>query len=332
MTVVAARAADDVFPGQKGRIAFQRFVGSNSDIFTMTAGGKHLRPLAASPGADEASPAWSPNGQWLAFERHPGKADETLSDVFIIDAKGGHLRRVTKARGFDGDPAWSSTGHRIVFESGRAGNREIFSIDVASRQETRLTKNPAFDGQPVWSPRGRRIAFTSNRDGNREVYLMNPDGSSLLNLTRSRSDDFDPSWSPSGQFVVFTSTRSGRGDIYLTNDRFQLLQLTSGSTFDSNPTFSPDGKQIVFARQTVRGTLVDRDLYVMSATGDNPRLLYRSRGWDVAPDYQARRRPLAAAVPARSPVPAGRLAVGAKYWPLRQKACVIRRLRQACSG
>lgn len=309
-SVSAARAEDNVFPGRTGRIAFQRFVGSNSDIFTMTADGKQLRPLVASPRACEALPAWSPNGRQIAFERNPSNANEILSDVYVVDSDGSGLRRLTKKRGFDGDPAWSPTGKEIVFESSRGGNREIYVMNVTNGREKRLTNSPGFDGDPVWSPDGRRIAFTSSRDGNLEIYLMSPDGSSLLNITRSPGDDFNPSWSPSGQFVVFMSMRSGGGDIYLTNDRFQLLQLTANPALDALPTFSPDGKEIAFVRQTVTGTRVDRDLYVMTATGENQHLLYSSRGWDVAPDYQALGRRIRTAVPTGSPIPAEGAAVG----------------------
>jgi Tol biopolymer transport system component len=327
--VGAARAAHTVFPGKKGRIAFQRFVGSNSDIFTMGSNGKDLRPLVVSRQACEALPTWSPNGKTIAFERNPGNTNENLSDVFVVDATGHHLTRLTSTPGFDGDPSWSPDGNKIVFESGRDGNREIYVMDVVNGKPkgraTRLTDSPGFDGDPAWSPGGRRIAFTSSRDGNREIYLMNPDGSALLNITRSPTDDFDPSWSPSGQFVIFTSMRSGGGDIYLTNDRFQLLQLTNQGGLDALPAFSPDGKSVAFTRQTSSGARADRDIYVMSATGGDPHQLYHSRGWDVAPDYQRRGGPTHIRLSARSPMPALQTTIGSAVHALTPpQACVPR--------
>jgi tol-pal system beta propeller repeat protein TolB len=188
--------------------------------------------------------------------------------------------------GFDGDPAWSPDGSRIVFESTRSGNSDIWVMNADGTSPRQLTRSPDFDGDPAWSPGGTRIAFTSARDGNEEIYLMNRDGTGLLNITNNPADDFDPTWSPNGEFVAFVSARDRNLEIYETNDRFLLKRLTNDPGLDAFPAFSPDGRLIAFS--TDRGDAGNRDLHYMPNDGDSAGVteLTESPGWDQAPDWQ----------------------------------------------
>jgi Tol biopolymer transport system component len=272
----------------------------------MSPTGAQQRRLTTGGGC-YALPVWSPDGKRIAFEYNPSANGRFAgdSDIYVVSADGkSPPRRLTNARAFDGDPAWSPDGKKIVFESTRTGNPEIWTMNADGTHQARLTRNPAFDGDPAWSPGGKRIAFTSTRDGNREIYLMNPDGSSLLNITNNPAADFDPNWSPTGEFVAFTSDRDRNDEIYETNDRFILKRLTNNLASDMFPAFSPDGKQIVFTSD--RGSRGNRDVYAMSSDGSDVRRLTRSPGWDEAPDWQpVGPRALPVPKPVALPAPAG---------------------------
>lgn len=90
----------------------------------------------------------------------------------------------------------SQTVSKIVFVSGRDGNKEIFVMNADGTAQTRLTNNPAFDGRPSWSPDGRRIAFVSDRDGNLEIYVISARGSNEGRLTENTATHWGPVWSP----------------------------------------------------------------------------------------------------------------------------------------
>jgi Tol biopolymer transport system component len=72
-----------------------------SEIFVVHSDGSGRVNLAA--GSD---PAWSPDGSKIAI------AQDT--DIFVIDANGGNLRRLTTTDG-SGLPVWSPDGSRIAF-------------------------------------------------------------------------------------------------------------------------------------------------------------------------------------------------------------------------
>ncbi|MGA3294416.1 MAG: translocation protein TolB [Candidatus Acidiferrales bacterium] len=94
-------------------------------------------------------PAWSPNGQLLAFSwRRPSGN----YDIYVMDIVGHQLVELTKDEARNERPSWAPDGRHLVFESTRTGTRQIWSMLADGSQPHQLT----FDGQnesPNWSPR-----------------------------------------------------------------------------------------------------------------------------------------------------------------------------------
>src|ERR687883_930796 len=86
-------------------------------------------------------------------------------EIYLMDADGGGLTRLTENNAEDLSPAWSPNGSRIAFVSNRDGNNEIYVMNADGTAQTRLTNNAAHDVGPAWSPDGTKIAFVSTRDG-----------------------------------------------------------------------------------------------------------------------------------------------------------------------
>jgi TolB protein len=137
------------------------------EIFTMAADGSDVRQITRFKTVS-TYPQFSPDGKRIALRRvtdEPGMIwDLTLgmrnSEVFVINADGSNPVNVSKSAAYDGWPAWSPDGSRIVFSSNRAGPANIgqlYSVDVDGGNLTKLTDGPGSFVQPSWSRDGKHI-------------------------------------------------------------------------------------------------------------------------------------------------------------------------------
>lgn len=188
--------------------------------------------------ADASWPAWSPDGRRLAF------ASVRRGGIFVVNADGGGLRRVTRSPTLDLQPAWSPDGRRVAFARLVPGWREeIFVAGLDGRGARRLTSNRGQDLEPDWAPNGRRIAWaftsTQSRRAHPATHTMSPDGARKRRVGPGAS----PDWSPDGRRFalaiageIFTSEVTGRGRV----------EVTFSPAADTRPEWSPDGARIAF--------------------------------------------------------------------------------------
>ena len=241
----------------------------------MDADGKN-RTRLTDISAGDRHPAWSPDGQRIAFDsfREGG--------IYVMDADGNNRTRLT-----DGwKPSWSPDGQRIAFAAERDGYYHIYVMDADGNNQTQLTDHPADDEDPVWSPDGQRIAFCRLRrsdevqDGwhvTSAIYVMDADGNNQTQLTEYHAlSAWYPSWSPDGQRIAFyaPSPRDGYWQIYVMDaDGNNQTQLTDHPATDWYPSWSPDGQRIAFSSNRIvfssnrdgnrDGNYDDYDIYVL---------------------------------------------------------------------
>ena len=226
LTPLSERDSSPVWSPNGEEIAFLSGRDEDLEIYVIRADGTGERNLTNYIGED-GWPSWSPDGSKIAFhsKRAPSIHIEGTRprlelttpnyDVFVIDADGSDLVRLTEDSATDWLPSWSPDGSKIVFQSNRDGVGEVFVMNANGSDERNITNHPAMDGWPTWSPDGSKIAFQSQRDGNTEIYMMNPDGTGLTRLTSNAEWDAGPSWSPDGTRIVFETARHGSFEIYV---------------------------------------------------------------------------------------------------------------------
>jgi Tol biopolymer transport system component len=176
------------------------------------------------------------------------------NEIYVMNADGSGVTRLTNSPADDILPAWSPDGTRIAWSSNRLGgsNYEIFVMDANGSGVTNLTNFAGSDRFPTWSPDGRKIAYMSMRNGggNFEIYTMNADGTNPVRLTTTLGiEDCCPDWSPDGQHISFESKRDGQFEIYVMNaDGTNQRNITNSTEYDGTPGYSPDGSKLVFRR------------------------------------------------------------------------------------
>lgn len=155
---------------------------------------------------------------WIAFA-------SATRDIYLVDAGGKNLTRLTHSRAADGSPSWSPDGKKIAFVSHGHGNPELYIMNADGTEQRRLTYHSGEDrlarrSPASWSPDGKRLAFCSQRNRNGDIYLINADGTALERLTTNSSWDEHPSWSPDCEQRFSTVPRARDSDSRLrTMDR-----------------------------------------------------------------------------------------------------------------
>lgn len=200
-------------------------------------------------------------------------------DIYVTDASGGSVTRLTTAALGDDGPSWSPDGKKIAFSSYRDGAQaEIYVMNADGTNQTRLTDfaDEAFHpGHPAWSPDGTRIAFTGTIDGQQEIYVMDRDGTNRIRLTTVAGNDYSPDWSPDGTRIAFVSTRQTGTHLYVMNaDGTGQTRLTNndwGTNY--GPSWSPDGARIAFTRYSDDEV---SQIYIINTDGTNLTALTHS--------------------------------------------------------
>jgi uncharacterized protein YjdB len=168
------------------------------------SGSAGLLPILAD-NASNIQAVFSPDRTKVAFSSNRA----TNYDLYLMDADGRNLERLTSNPGNEGEPAWTPDGKRIVYTASTGSTTQIASISVDGTDNRQLTSGPSRNQSPVVSADGRTIAFVSTRDGNQEIYTMNPDGSSQRRITKSSARDSNPRFFPSGE-LLYVTERGGK--------------------------------------------------------------------------------------------------------------------------
>lgn len=118
-------------------------------LYQMNTDGTNVSKIDLPDMGYVIDPAWSPNGQLIAFSwRRPSGN----YDIYVMDIVSHQLVELTKDEGRNERPSWAPDGRHLVFESTRTGTRQIWTMLADGSQPRQLT----FGGEnesPNWSPR-----------------------------------------------------------------------------------------------------------------------------------------------------------------------------------
>jgi serine/threonine protein kinase/DNA-binding SARP family transcriptional activator len=193
-----------------GLIALER----DGEITLMDPGGFGVEQLAVDTETRRKDPEWSPDGSKIAYAQVRAQEDD---DLYVMNADGTGLTRLTEGGGDDYDPVWSPDGRLIAFAFDDLGFDEystsIHTVDPGSGEVTELVTRPNERvGWPSWSPDGNRIAFSTSSGDGSVLFVMDADGSNVTKVREEPTGLFGMpvAWSPDGLRIVFWGhTRGG---------------------------------------------------------------------------------------------------------------------------
>jgi TolB protein len=222
------------------RFAYMEFQAGKGWLFLQDMGSGKRTPVATTGTALDFTPAFSPDGQTLAFSR----ATEEGTDVYTINVKSNCcLRRLTVGRFSDNlSPTFSPDGQRIAFVSTRSGLPQIY---VMAADGTDQQLFAPFDygvtgasNAPEWSPDGQSVAFHRDVAGTLQVFVLDVRTRTVRQLTSVGRNE-DPTWAPDSRHLAFVSDRSGYRQLWiidLDTGRIRPLLQQSGARL---PSWSP---------------------------------------------------------------------------------------------
>lgn len=226
-------------------VAYQVDIGRNLEIYVIATDGTGQRRLTINP-ADDAQPAWSPDGSTIAFASNR----DGEFRIWLMSSLGRDIRPLTQGPG-DSRPSWSPDSSTIAFQSQRRGSPDIWIVDVETGEETLVVGTGRAENSPSFSPDGSRLVYSADRFGQFDIFTVALDGGDEQRLTDAAGADLEPRWSPDGTRVAYATIRERQPRVAIMNADGTGVVVLPLSEFrytlgDRAPVWTPDGDALVY--------------------------------------------------------------------------------------
>lgn len=200
------------------QLACTHYTSEGPRVVVVDVATGQLRVLSEN---NDSEPAWSPDGQRIAFKREAqevpidtdfGTMAISTYDLYVVNADGSDPVKLTSEAGLIAGVSWSPDGQWLVFAQALVQGRgfaahNIYRVNSRGGLPVNLTTSPENGWGPVWSPDGLRITFMSfdhRGYGSSNIYVMSVEGGDAVNLSGEASAlKLSPKWSADGKQVAY---------------------------------------------------------------------------------------------------------------------------------
>ncbi len=258
-------------PDGKRIVYVTTIAGGHANLWTYDIATRKGKALTTGDGGD-FRPAWSPDGQWIAFSSDRGSDLPTakgrwerlhLVDIYIIHPDGSGLRRITQHGNFCGTPKWMPDGKTLLADCMSAQETwefrvrpsadetsQIFKVDIATGATTPVSTGPGVKIAPAILSTGEIAYMRTAITGTAVVYPGGRPGPAGADLWRD-----PPAWSPDAKQVVYCRRVVNRSadprKLYSSNPKFDLY----GTTF--LPAYDPSGQHLAVTTIGADGSVLN---------------------------------------------------------------------------
>jgi serine/threonine protein kinase len=254
-------------------------------LYRVPVSGGAEEPVTGGPdGAQDVSPAFSPDGRWLAYLRWENGA---TYELWVVPQPGEKAKLLVTSPVPITTFAWKPDSRTIVYGGGPMSTGELRQVTVDGRRGVAPFALEGASDQITIARNGARLAYVlQNLDANiwrlplDRIHQKNPPPAERL--FASVREEMDPAFSPDGKSIAFVSNRSGHWNLWMGNaDGSGLREFAAQLLLPFHPAWSPDSREIAFDS----AAFGKGEIWLIRASGGSPWRLVSMPGGAQVPSW-----------------------------------------------
>jgi Tol biopolymer transport system component len=273
------------FPkGLRGELLFQSDREGPTRLYVLDLATAAVRRVGSVGDWLDEEPRWSHDGMRIAFSSTRGQKGNL--DIFVMDADGSNLVRLTDHPSAEQGPVWAADGQSLFFTGERNGRGEIYRVWLADKRVDRITSGLDRAIMPAASPDGKYLAYAAQTIMSFQLHLMDLTNGTTRQITAG-GGSCRPNFAPDSQELAFVRIDKEPSRIEAVRESGPRVLVEDPTLWSYYPDYSPDGRQIAFSVSPEHHDGEDWDLALMEVNAPGKFIrLTSGRGNDRVPDWR----------------------------------------------
>jgi len=226
------------------QIAFTSDQGGGDNIWVMDIDGTNQKQVTKEDFRLLNSPAWSPDGQYIAAKKHfTSKRSLGAGEIWLYHVSGGsglQLNERPNDQKDIGEPSFSADGKKIyfsrdstpgkVFEYSKDSNQIIYEIFSIDRHNGKIKKEVSGMGgavRPTPSPDGKYLAFVKRIRNQSSLFLKDLATGNEKVIYKHLERDMQETWAIHGVYPTISWTPDSRSLVFWAGGKLHQLDRTT---------------------------------------------------------------------------------------------------------